>query len=65
MQNSLGLFIQGFLLHFSACFNIVYLDYYIICENAFFSYSKFSNILAIVNLNQIQPQPSFFVISFM
>ena len=35
-----------------ACFNIVYLGY-IICENVFF-YSKFGNILIIVNLNQSQ-----------
>ena len=35
MQNCLGLFFRGFLLHLLACFNILYLGY-IICKNAFF-----------------------------
>ena len=37
---------------------------YIICENAFFYY-EFGTILTIVNINQSQQQPNFFVISFM
>ena len=59
-QNCSGLFTRGFLLHVQARFNgIVYLGY-ISYKNGFF-YSEFSNISIILNLNQSQQQPNYFM----
>ena len=54
---------RGFMLHLQACFDIVYLLVYIVCEKAFF-YSQFGSIFTIVNFNQSQQRPNFFLTSF-
>ena len=62
MQNIFGLFIREFLLHFQACFNIVYVGY-VMYENELFHF-EFGKLVTIVNLNQNQQQPNCFVTQF-
>ena len=62
MQNFFGLFIREFLLHFQACFNIVYVGY-VMYENELFHF-EFGKLVTIVNLNQNQQQPNCFVTQF-